>query len=259
MRKKWKAVLLSFFCGGLGQLYAAGFKRALLFGLLPTLGLCFFGLAGRYYLAALLFFLLFFLIWFYGMIDAALCVGRDPEGKRSPRYRWYYYLLFYVVMTAIFQGATYGHRLCLYEAFKFPSASMLSAIFVGDHLIVEKYCWSDYQPQRGEIVVFTLAEDPSTNIMKRVIGLPGEKVEVIGSKVLVNDKELNEPYANWLRAGSIDFAADTVPEGTLFLLGDNRDQSRDSRLWNEPFLPIARVKGRGLYVYWPIKRFGVRL
>ena len=164
-------------------------------------------------------------------------------------------------------------RSSVVEAFRIPSQSMEPTLLVGDHILVNKLSygfrlplmaqslWMWSAPKRGDIVVFTrpddvatLNEDESaTNLIKRVIGLPGDKIEVRGAEVLINDHVYEEDakYARWIAGGASDFGPVTVPDGTVLLLGDNRDQSKDSRFWEDsPFLNIRRIKGRAFIIYW---------
>ncbi len=157
------------------------------------------------------------------------------------------------------------------EAFKIPSSSMEPTLQIGDHIFVNKlsyglrmlgvtdmlYRWGT--PDRGDIVVFTRPDDPATpedesetNLIKRVIGLPGDRLEVRGTEVMINDHLYTEDsrYARWVHGGIAPFGPVTVPEGRVILLGDNRDQSRDSRFWNDPFLPVERIKGRAFFIWW---------
>jgi signal peptidase I len=126
-------------------------------------------------------------------------------------------------------------------------------------------------PKRGDIVVFTRPDDPpslddpsnsdahdsDTNLIKRVIGLPGDRLEVKGRSVYINGSVFSEDdnYARYLRGGVQDYPLVTVPEGKVFLMGDNRDYSRDARFWKDPFLPVSRIKGRALIVYWNSRIF----
>lgn len=173
---------------------------------------------------------------------------------------------------AIFLLLAFILRASVVEAFKIPSGSMQPTLQIGDHILVCKFSYGlrlplidttivQYAtPHRGDIVVFTRPDDPMTpndesdiNIIKRVIGLPGETVEVRGRTVFINGKELYEPYARWEEGGILEgnFRAQTVPPGHILLLGDNRDHSRDSRFWTDsPFLDLSRVKGRALIIYW---------
>jgi len=162
------------------------------------------------------------------------------------------------------------------EPYRIPSRSMVPTLQVKDFILVSKMSFGfrlpfvtetllQYSaPERGDIVVFTRLDDPSTekdeaadNIIKRVIGLPGETLEVRGVHVFINGEPLDEPYARWGLGGfrTPDFGPVTIPEGTVMLLGDNRDNSQDSRFWFNPFLPISRIKGRALIVYWSGKEF----
>jgi signal peptidase I len=90
------------------------------------------------------------------------------------------------------------------------------------------------------------------HIIKRVVALGGESVEVRGARVYINGQPLDEPYARWAEGGKFDgnFGPRTVPADHVLLLGDNRDNSKDSRFWTEPFLDIKRIKGKAVVVFW---------
>lgn len=184
---------------------------------------------------------------------------------------------------AVFLAAAFILRASVVEAFKIPSLSMYPTLKVGDHILVGKLSYGlrlpfvtdsvalFSTPERGDIVVFTrpdevrTAEDESSiNIIKRVVGLPGDTVEVRGTKVFINGKELEEPYARYQEHGITEgyFGPDVVPPGHIFLMGDNRDHSKDSRFWENPFLDIHRVKGRAMIIYWSwdsLRRIGTVL
>ncbi len=165
----------------------------------------------------------------------------------------------------------------LVEPFKIPSESMVPTLKITDHILVSKLSyglrlpfvtdtlWQYSTPKRGDIVVFTrpderqtpLEDESAINIIKRVVGLPGETVEVKGTTVLINGAVLNEPYARWIDGGSPggNFGPAVVPENSVLLLGDNRDRSRDSRYWEYHFLEISRIKGRALLIYFTLSDF----
>jgi signal peptidase I len=160
-------------------------------------------------------------------------------------------------------------RASVVEAFKIPSSSMEPTLEIGDHILVNKLSYglrlpfvtesvySFRTPKRYDVVVFTLPEDSGTNIIKRVIGTPGDTVEVKGTQVFINGEPLKDDiYARWVLGGKKDFGPEKVPPGHVFMMGDNRDQSRDSRFWTgpdetpSPFLEISRIKGRAFIIYW---------
>jgi signal peptidase I len=166
-------------------------------------------------------------------------------------------------------------RTFIVQAFKIPTGSMEKNLLIGDHLLVNRLVYSPSlgsleskilpkKPiRRGDVVVFKFPEDPTKDFIKRVIGLPGETVEIRDKTVFIDGKPLNEPYTYFseprLRKDDPEYTLrieetrdnwgpKTVPPENLFVLGDNRDNSRDSRYWQ--FLPMDQVKGRALLVYW---------
>ena len=161
-------------------------------------------------------------------------------------------------------------RTFVVQAFKIPTGSMENNLLIGDHLLVNKFVFAPTvsgaeeallpidRIRRGDIIVFKYPEDPERDFIKRVIGLPGETIEVRNKKVYVDDVPLDEPYVRYLvppgENGSEDFDVRvqygpvTVPAGHYFMMGDNRDNSQDSRYWG--FLPQEYVKGKALFVYF---------
>ncbi|MFQ6111514.1 MAG: signal peptidase I [Nitrospinota bacterium] len=146
-------------------------------------------------------------------------------------------------------------RTFVVQAFKIPSGSMENTLLVGDHILVNKFIYWFRDPKRGDIVVFKFPRDESRDFIKRVIGLPGEVVEVRGRQVLIDGRPLKEPYAVYNRlglqgmfSGREEFGPFRVPEGSLFVMGDNRDNSLDSRAWGP--LKIKKVKGVAFLIYW---------
>jgi signal peptidase I len=167
-------------------------------------------------------------------------------------------------------------RTFVVQAFKIPTGSMEPNLLVGDHLLVNKFVFAPGGPERallptrdirrGDIVVFKYPVEPERDFIKRVIGLPGDTIEVRNHLVYVNGKALDEPYAHFLpRPESGLFGEmpgdkrDTygpvpVPADSYFVMGDNRDNSEDSRYWG--FLPRGLVKGRALFIYWSFEPDG---
>ncbi len=166
----------------------------------------------------------------------------------------------------------FGIRTAVVEPFKIPSGSMIPTLQVGDYILVLKFWYglripfvgkpvvTWHHPSRGDVVVFTRPDDPNTpqeddsaiHIIKRVIGLPGDTIEVRGGHPLINGQPLQEPYAQWAEGGNTDgdIGPLTIPDGKVMLLGDNRDRSKDSRFWTDPLLDESRIKGRAVIVFW---------
>jgi signal peptidase I len=174
------------------------------------------------------------------------------------------------------------------QAFQIPSPSMENTLLVGDYLLVNKLCYGgggvgDYfmpyrQVRRGDIVVFHYPVDPAQHFVKRVIGVPGDRVRLVNKQVLVNGVPLKEPYAHFGRTADdlfrdnfprldvfsgptpewwvqlrklVDDGQLIVPEGHYFVMGDNRDNSYDSRYWG--FVPQGNIIGRPLVIYWSVR------
>jgi signal peptidase I len=162
-------------------------------------------------------------------------------------------------------------RTWVVQAFKIPTGSMENNLLIGDHLLVNKFVFGPSSNRieravfpmrdirRGDIVVFKFPDEPERDFIKRVIGLPGEMLELRNKKVYIDGQPLDEPYVHFLepaREGqevtSFDlrerYGPVRVPEGHYFVMGDNRDNSQDSRYWG--FLPRHYVKGKALMIYW---------
>ncbi len=154
------------------------------------------------------------------------------------------------------------------QAFKIPSGSMIPTLLVGDHILVNKFIYGVKipfirktlipisSPQREDVIVFIYPKDKSKDFIKRVIGLPGEEIKIISRKIYINGKLFDDKYGYFSDEGkqSTHFLRKTgfgpviVPENHLLVLGDNRDNSRDSRYWG--FVPLESVKGKAFIIYW---------
>lgn len=150
------------------------------------------------------------------------------------------------------------------QAFKIPSGSMLQTLQIGDHLLVTKFAYGVkipftnimvYEregPRHGDIIVFEFPEDPSKDFIKRVIGTPGDVIEIRDKQVFRNGEMLNEPYVQYVHSAIVpqrdNFGPITVPEDKYFVLGDNRDESYDSRFWG--FVGRKTIAGKALILYW---------
>lgn len=129
--------------------------------------------------------------------------------------------------------------------------SMQPSFYQDDFVIVNKLAYTFGDFERGDVVVFPYPRNPEDDYIKRVIGLPGDHVVIEGGMVMVNGVLLNEPYI--AEAPRTDYEV-FVPDGELFLMGDNRNSSSDSRVWGT--LPLEDVIGKAVFVYWPTEAFG---
>ncbi|MEN6349450.1 MAG: signal peptidase I [Syntrophomonas sp.] len=145
-------------------------------------------------------------------------------------------------------------RTFVIEGREIPSESMLPTLQIGDRVMVNKFIYYFKEPQRGDVIILDPPEVLNSDkyFIKRVIGLPGEKVEMKEGKVFINDKPLSEPYIP--EALNYTFGPVEVPDDSLLVLGDNRNNSFDSHLWNA-WLTRDRVKGKAFVVYWPVKHW----
>lgn len=148
--------------------------------------------------------------------------------------------IFWIVNTATGRYRVQGH-------------SMMPTLKEGEYLIINKLSYYLEEPQRGEIVVLHYPRDPSREYIKRIIGLPGDRVEIGGGQVKVNGVVLNEPYLNG--APTYQEQSWVVPEESFFVLGDNRNNSSDSRSWS--FLPRSDIVGKASIIYWGVEDWGL--
>lgn len=141
------------------------------------------------------------------------------------------------------------------RAYTVNGASMLPTLHHGERLLVDKLSYRFVAPSRGEIIVFKNPADQSEQFVKRVIGLPGDKVAITQGKVYINDYPVEENYT--LAPAQIGFAPQVVPANTYFVLGDNRNNSEDSRFNRVGFLPRELIIGRAIWRYWPLNQINI--
>lgn len=186
--------------------------------------------------------------------------------RRKSTGREYFESIVIAVILALFI------RTFVVQAFKIPTGSMENNLLVGDHLLVNKFIFGPSETalervllpideiKRGDVIVFKYPEEPDRDFIKRVIGLPGETLEVRHKQVYINGAPIEEPYVHFLTPPSSEdqefappnlrerYGPVTIPEGHYFVMGDNRDNSQDSRWWG--FLPRGFIKGKAVMVYW---------
>jgi signal peptidase I len=190
--------------------------------------------------------------------------------KNKSVFREYAEAIIIALMLALFI------RTFVIQAFKIPSGSMEPTLLIGDHILVSKFSYGIHipnvipfiglklfpditlfpeLPERGDIIVFKFPKDEQRDFIKRVIGLPGDILQVKSQKLYINEKPYEDPHAYHKELPSEDplvprddFGPVRVPDGHLFMMGDNRENSQDSRYWG--FLDFKKVKGKALVIYW---------
>jgi signal peptidase I len=186
----------------------------------------------------------------------------NAADKKKSKVQEYIEAIIIAILIAVFI------RTFVIQAFKIPSRSMVPTMLVGDHLLVNKFIYGvkiPYfrktiipitDPQRGDIVVFIYPNDRSKDFIKRVIGVSGDRIEIKNKKILINDKEYTDNYGIYtdkvIYPGAMqprdNYGPVTVPPRSLFVMGDNRDESADSRYWG--FVDLKDVEGKAFIIYW---------
>ncbi len=164
-------------------------------------------------------------------------------------------LLEFVVILLVAFVLVFGFvRPFIVEAFWIPSESMVPTLEVGDRVFVNKFIYRFTDPEPGDIVVFESAEGGEEELIKRVVGLPGDEVLVRNGRLFVNNERWHEDYVNEAFPDSSSFGPVTVPAGKVFVMGDNRANSRDSRFFGA--VPIENLEGEAFMIFWPPSSIG---
>lgn len=159
----------------------------------------------------------------------------------------------WVVSIAIAVVLAFFIRYFIVELYLVDGPSMRPTLQSAERLVVNKFIYRFRAPERGEILVFRYPRDPSRDFIKRVIAIPGNTIEIRDGRVYVNAALLNEPYILSKTRGNYPLA--TVPEGHIFVMGDNRNNSEDSRFADVGFVPFDLIKGKAMLVFWPVSQF----
>ena len=166
---------------------------------------------------------------------------------------WTHSIIVALVLTLIL-------RTFVIQAFKIPSSSMRPTLLEGDKLFVNKFIYRFHPPTRGDIIVFRYPVDPKKDFIKRLVGFPGETVEIRDGKIYADGKVLDDPasfgkfyyYNHEPYGGPGDKVK--IPDNSFFVLGDNSANSTDSRFWG--FVPRKNILGRAIFRWWPPRRIG---
>ena len=144
-------------------------------------------------------------------------------------------------------------RYFIVELYKVSGPSMQPTLMGDERLVVNKFIYRFKEPAKGEVLIFQSPADPQKDYIKRVIATPGDTIEIKDGRVFVNQQLMNEPYILSKTRG--DYPLATVPAGHIFVMGDNRNNSEDSRFADVGFVPYELVKGKAVLVFWPVDEF----
>jgi signal peptidase I len=263
------AFLLSLSLPGLGQVYNGRPVRGLIFNAVLFAMLVISGLVGVCYTfwgTALM--ALANMVWFVVVAtDAVVLSFKFTEIRLRLYNRWYSYTGFALVFALVYCSAVPPVSIMGIRAFYSPSVAMEKTLKVGDHFMAKVRPYKSEKPRRGDIVIFPYPEDRSTNFVMRLIGFGGEKLEIRNKQVFIDGKPIDEPYkqhadSRVLSGNAVprdNLGPITIPEGSVFVMGDNRDFSNDSRFFGA--VPVADLEAKALYMYWAndLSRIGTRL
>jgi signal peptidase I len=162
----------------------------------------------------------------------------------------------YLVILLVSFALVFGFvRPFVMEAFWIPSGSMIPTLQINDRVLVNKFIYRFTEPERGDIVVFESVESSDQDLIKRVVGLPGDTIAVRSGRLYVNGEPQKEPYTNKKLPDMTSFAKTIVPKEHVFVMGDSRGNSQDSRVFGP--LPEENIEGEAFLRFWPPGRIGL--
>lgn len=246
---------------GLGHLYAGEARKGIILFFAQGILLAFFLplILLKTSLVIYGFLFIFGLAYFIFCLLDAVKIARDNRfGYQLKKYnKWYVYLACWAAAFLIVQPITeVSIKKNIIQAYKIPSGAMIPTLLIGDHILVDKFIYKKHEPQRGDIIIFPFPEKPSQDFVKRLIGLEGDTIEIKNKQLYINNEKYTESYIvnsdpNVMAAETAprdNFGPIVVPNGKYFVMGDNRDNSYDSRFWK--FVDKSTVEGKVKSLYW---------
>ncbi len=258
-RKWWIAGLLSLLEPGLGQIYNGQARKGLIILALPLLLLpamvwCLNSSNIMIYLGV--YAVLAVAYYIIVVADAVLTAKKFKNEYRLKKYNKLAAYIGIVVIVVLLNTMLSAYIKSNYvQAYKLPAASMEPTLLIGDHVLADRHL-AARNPKRGDIIIFEYPQDPKKDFVKRVVAIGGDIVEIRDKELFVNKKPAKETYVAHKEAEVIpadqnprdNFGPVTVPAGSYFVMGDNRDRSYDSRFWG--FVEKSRIKGTVKNIYW---------
>lgn len=273
-RSPFIAAVLSLITPGLGQIYNGEIRKGLIFYLALTYCFPLILLARLQYSFVGMIVVMIALITscFASSVEAFFTARKKEEIVLKSYSKWYFYILFVIIAFSInagIEGITKADFRTLMgtKAYKMASGAMEPTILIGDRVIAGLKYYDHHSPKRGDIIALKYPENPSRTLIKRVIAIENDTIESKDKTIYVNGKKLHEPYVQHVdnaimprdKGPRDNFGPITVPKDKIFVMGDNRDESYDSRFWG--FLDKNQIKAKALYLYWSEKtsRIGKKL
>lgn len=260
------AAFLSFIAPGSGQLYNGFFSKGILFVCLYfVLPVFLFRLGLHNKLSGFLTVIVFLVcFWIFVIADAFFGARKRTDYILKPYNKVLIYILIFLLIngTLLIPTKIMTEKILGFGVYKILTGSMKPALSINDCLISDLTNVKNDDLIRGDFVIFLYPKDPTKEFLKRIIALEGEKIEIRDKQVYINDEPITEDYKvhnderiftrnenyqyeNYIRD---NYGPEIVPVGHCFVLGDNRDNSSDSRFWG--FLPVSNIKGKPLFIYW---------
>lgn len=265
IRKWWVAGVLSCLCSGLGQVYCGRLKRGIvLFIITVTLtfmlvySILFATHLPRFFFLLTLphFFIIAILVELFIIVDAIIIAKKYKDSYQPKPYnKWYIYLAVILIAQLVLIPILKNFRNNVIHAYIIPAESMAPTILKGDFIFVDGTAYNSIIPIKGDVIVFASPEHKK-EFTKRVIGISGDTIEIRKKEVFLNWKHLDEPYvihtdSRFLHESVVprdNYGPTIIPDGHIFVLGDNRDNSLDSRILGS--IEMSQVKGKVTKIYF---------
>jgi signal peptidase I len=264
------SLLFSILSPGLGQIYNGQLEKGIIFYFVGFLLLLTYSIVGLYFYGLIIYLLIGigWLIFIYA--DSLFTAIKIKQIELNDYNKWYVYIIFLLVFNIITLGSK--EFLVKIKAYSIHSGAMQRTLLLGDYILANNAAYGVRNPftnkvwipigtpQRGDVVVFIFPQDSSKDYIKRVVGLPGDRLQIINKKVFINGQLYPTPQAVYddpaiipapqrpNDPGRDNLGPVVVPANSYFVMGDNRDQSYDSRFWG--FVPFDLVRGKVLYIYF---------
>lgn len=254
-RSTISAFFLSIIMPGLGQMYNGQLLKGVIYHFIGY-SLFFILLVStiRDSFQGMLVFLSCNILYYIFIFSDAIYVAIKRKYLDLKKYnKWYAYTFMFILgmMLSYASDDVIKNRLLEIKAYNIPVGSMIPSLLIGDHVMVDLK--NKTSPQKGDVIVFDFPDDNSKQFIKRVVGIGGDKIEIRNKKLYINNTPQKEPYIvhrdkKTERTHRDNYGPFTVPKDSFFVLGDNRDQSYDSRFWG--VVKQAHIKGKALYIYF---------